>query len=179
MTVAGVGLRGDEDELFARYAARLARIVARQVRTSNANVEDACAFAWLQMLRYQPARETLLSWLVRTGTREAVKLHRQAERDLEPVDEVTDREGVQQTVEVCLDLLIARETLAAARLRPREAEILAAHASGFTYAEIAVQGGVTPRTVERQLLRARRKVRAAREGQRPAIRTRTRSSPTA
>ncbi len=78
MTSAWVGRQGDEAELYARYGPKLRRIVDHQVRTSSANVEDACSHAWLQMPRYQPARETLLSWLVRTGIREAVKLDRRA-----------------------------------------------------------------------------------------------------
>lgn len=74
MMPAQVLQHGDETELYERYALRLASIIARQVSTSSANVEDACSHAWLQMLRYQPARETLLNWLVRTGTREAINL---------------------------------------------------------------------------------------------------------
>lgn len=70
MTAACPPRRGDEAELNEQLAARLTKIVARQVRTSTANVEDACSFAWLQMLRYQPARGTVLAWLVRVGTRE-------------------------------------------------------------------------------------------------------------
>ncbi len=77
MTTACPPRHGDEAELYAQLATRLTKIVARQVRTSSANIEDACSFAWLQMLRYQPARETVLAWLIRVGTREAIRLDRQ------------------------------------------------------------------------------------------------------
>ncbi len=121
MTSAWVGRQGDEAELYARYAAKLRRIVAHQVRTSSANVEDACSHAWLQMLRYQPARETLLSWLVRTGTREAVKLDRRARRDDELLDATDERHTVTVSIAACLDVLAAFEAIADARLRAREA----------------------------------------------------------
>jgi len=155
--------RGDETELYVRYAPRLRRIVSHQVRTSSANVEDACSHAWLQMLRYQPARETLLSWLARTGTREAVRLDRRARRDGELADESL---GLTLSIEAHLDVLAARDAVADARLRQREAEILAAHVAGYSYVEIAEAKGLTPRTVERQLLRAKRRLRDARQRQR-------------
>jgi RNA polymerase sigma factor (sigma-70 family) len=158
---------GDEAELYARYAPRLVRIVARQVRTSSANVEDACSHAWLQMLRYQPARETLLSWLVRTGTREAVKLDRRARRG-ELFDGQAESESLNshsRPIDLRLDLLAARDAIADARLRPREVELLAAHLAGYSYTEIAAAKDITLRTVERQLLRAKHKLCAARERQ--------------
>ena len=31
--------------------------------TTPQNIEDACAFAWTQFLRYQPSRESQLAWL--------------------------------------------------------------------------------------------------------------------
>ena len=42
-----------------------------------------------------------------------------------------------------------------------DADRIALHAAGLSYAEIAAREGCTPRTVERQLLRARRTVREA------------------
>jgi len=121
MTSAWVGRQGDEAELYTRYAPKLRRIVAHQVRTSSANVEDACSHAWLQMLRYQPARETLLSWLVRTGTREAVKLDRRARRDDELLDATDERHTVTLSIAARLDVLAAFEAIVDARLRAREA----------------------------------------------------------
>jgi RNA polymerase sigma factor (sigma-70 family) len=167
MTSPQAGCHGDEAELYARYAPKLGRIVARMVRTSNANVEDACAHAWLQMLRYQPARERLLGWLVLTGTREAVRLDHRARREDELIDARASRRAVTLSIEGRLDVLAAREAIAAAGLRQREAEILAAHVAGYSYAEIGLATQITPRTVERQLLRARRKLRDARRCHRP------------
>jgi DNA-directed RNA polymerase specialized sigma24 family protein len=142
MTTACPPRRGDEAELYAQLQARLTKIVARQVRTSTANVEDACSFAWLQMLRYQPARETVLAWLVRVGTREAIKLDRRARHHDAAAN---GPRGQARRVDEC---------------RPIEAhlEVLAAR-------DIADAKDLTPRTVERQLLRANRRLRHARERQ--------------
>ena len=87
MTTSCSPQRGDEAGLYAQLALKLARIVANRVTTSSANIDDACAFAWLQMLRHQPARETLRAWLVTTGIREAIKLERRARRQVEPSDD--------------------------------------------------------------------------------------------
>jgi RNA polymerase sigma factor (sigma-70 family) len=168
MTPAQVDQHGDETELYERYALRLASIVARQVGTSSANVEDACSHAWLQMLRYQPARETLLSWLVRAGTREAVKLDRRARRCEDLFDDEAESGRLSydyQPIEARLDLLAACDAIAGAGLREREAEILGAHVAGYSYVSIAEAKAITPRTVERQLLRARRKLRNSRKRQ--------------
>lgn len=166
MTTACPPGRGDEAELYEQLAARLIKIVARQVRTSTANVEDACSFAWVQMLHYQPARETVVAWLVRVGTREAIKLDRRARRQDAAA---TGPSGQGRAVDECrpieahLETLAARDAIVAAQLRPREAEILVAHVAGYSYIEIADAKDLTPRTVERQLLRAKRKLRDARE----------------
>jgi RNA polymerase sigma factor (sigma-70 family) len=164
--------RGDEAELYARLGRTLSEIVAHHVSTSRANVEDACSFAWLQMLRYQPARETLLAWLVRTGTREAIRLDRRDRRYEHATDDLGEPApivSVCRPIEAHLDLLAARDAIADARLRAREREILAAHIAGYRYSEIADATGITPRTVERQLLRAKRRLRGARERQRGAV----------
>jgi len=168
MTTACPPRRGDEAELYAQLAARLTKIVARQVSTSSANVEDACSFAWLQMLRYQPARETVLAWLVRVGTREAIKLDRRARHHDAVANGPTGQgRGVDdcRPIEAHFEMLAARDAIVAAQLRPREAGILAAHVAGYSYIEIAAANSLTPRTVERQLLRAKRRLRDARERQ--------------
>jgi len=105
-------------------------------------------------LRYQPARETLLSWLVRTRTRDAVKLDRRSRRDDELLDPTDERHTVTLSIAARHDVLAAFEAIVDARLREREAEILAAHVAGYTYAEIGLVKRLTPRTFERQLSRA-------------------------
>ncbi|MGH3262908.1 MAG: RNA polymerase sigma factor, partial [Trebonia sp.] len=97
--------RGDETELYARHAAALARIVIGRVSTSRANVEDACAYAWMQMLRHQPARETLLAWLVTTATREAIRLTRRDGREARLDDACDEIPEPAATIDEHLELL--------------------------------------------------------------------------
>jgi DNA-directed RNA polymerase specialized sigma24 family protein len=69
--------------LFVEHGVRLRDAVRGTVGTSEANVEDACAFAWLQLVRRRPQRDTrttVFPWLLRTAVREAVKLDRHTRR---------------------------------------------------------------------------------------------------
>jgi RNA polymerase sigma factor (sigma-70 family) len=160
--------RGDEAHLFATYAPRLRATVRRMVRTSSENVDDACSFAFLQLLRYQPDRDSVYAWLVKVAAREAVKLDRRSRRTLplehpdgnhDVVSEPADRaDGFALRVEV----LAAREAIEAARLSSRQARIVALQALGLDYEEISVRESISVRTVERQILRARSKLREAR-----------------
>jgi RNA polymerase sigma factor (sigma-70 family) len=168
MSAAYPTLRGDEGRLFTVHSAKLRSIVGREVRTSQANLDDACSFAWLQMLRYQPERERLLAWLCRTAIREAIKLDRRAQRSCELVDagEADIRHAdTGNPVDDRLELLAAGEAVVAARLRAREAELLSLQVAGFSYTETARLQRTTTRTVERQLRRARGKLRSARRAQ--------------
>jgi hypothetical protein len=47
------------------------------VKTSDANVDDACSFAWMQLIRRQPTRATVLAWLTTVAIPEAIRLDRQ------------------------------------------------------------------------------------------------------
>jgi len=60
-----------------------------------------------------------------------------------------------------LELIAAGEQIRAARLRPREASVLGLRVAGYTREEIAEATGKSHRTVDRQLGRARRKLRDA------------------
>jgi RNA polymerase sigma factor (sigma-70 family) len=60
------------------------------------------------------------------------------------------------------ELVEQRERLETIRILPeRQQRLLWLHALGLSYTEIALYAGCTPRTVERQLLRAKRAVRRA------------------
>jgi DNA-directed RNA polymerase specialized sigma24 family protein len=69
--------RGDEPELFRRHHGRLLRLVARDTGAPPALAEDACSFAWLQLLRDQPERERIVGWLRVVARHEALRLQRQ------------------------------------------------------------------------------------------------------
>ena len=122
-------------------------------------IEDACQFAWSRLVhhRHRVQRETVVTWLARTAVHEAFKLLRR-ERCQLPLEVAIDlrRAGVAPT-----SWSNARAPRALAGLPERQQRLLWLHALGLSYAEIARREGCTLRTVERQLLRAKQRVKDA------------------
>src|SRR4051794_15755166 len=142
---------------FAANAAALERTVARHVVATTAVIEDACSIAWTKLLRRPDIHlgSDGFWWLYRVAVREVWRLTQEARRprglEVEPaaVDDVAELAERRQTLR-SLDELPARQ-----------ARILVLHGCGFTYAEIARMTGATYRTVDRQLRRARERLRDA------------------
>ena len=111
-------------DLFEHHAARLRAAVRGTARTSPVNVEDACACALLQLLRYHPPRECAFSWLCKTAIREAVKLHRRSQRTA-PLDDDAQPSDPDAMLDARLDLLAAGQLLTGARLGPRQIRLIA------------------------------------------------------
>jgi DNA-directed RNA polymerase specialized sigma24 family protein len=96
-TVFGKNLRrrnpataaSDIAALFSRYDRKLRDRVSAVVNTSQANIEDACMFAWVQLLRCELDEvDAAYSWLTTVAIREAIKLDRADRRTRPlPVDE--------------------------------------------------------------------------------------------
>jgi len=156
---------GDVAELYASLSAQLQRIVGMDVRAPRPLIEDACQFAWnrLWLHRGQVHRETALSWLVTTAVHEALRLLRlqagllSLEREIEELGDC----AVSRHAPPAADLYELRTRLEIIRsLSQRQQRLLWLHGLGFSYAEIAARTGSTPRTVERQLLRGKRKLRS-------------------
>jgi len=151
MSASAPAPQGDDGALFAEHHATLQERVRRRVYyTSQANVDEACSFAWLQLLRRQPRRETVLAWLTTVVVHEAMGLDRGARR-LRPLEAAGDRPAAIGT-------LTRREARAAlevvASLPPRQREVLALHVAGYSYDEIAELTSRTYRAVDRHLRRA-------------------------
>jgi DNA-directed RNA polymerase specialized sigma24 family protein len=148
---------GDEAALFELYHGPLVRIVTASVNASSHTVEDACAFAWVQLLRYQPGRRHLMGWLVRVATREVWRLTGEEWR--------MGSDG--QAIEGLAARALAGEerigwtqgSIDLATLRPEERRLLLLAAAGYSYAEIATITGHSRRAVERRLKRARCRLR--------------------
>jgi RNA polymerase sigma factor (sigma-70 family) len=165
--------RGDEPELFRRHHERLLRLVARDTGAPPAVAEDACSFAWLQLLRYQPERERIVGWLRVVARHEALRLQRQqwGTRPLEvPTREGWDRQTgepltLAERVPAPVDTELAveaREALRAlAGLRWRRRRVLALKVAGYRYTEIMGRLGVTYTNVNRHLTEARAELREA------------------
>lgn len=154
-------LHGDESELYAKHHDRLIRTVKGRVSTSRANVEDACSYAWFQLMRTDPGRGfPVLAWLTTVAVREAIRLERRDRRPTELTDHLG--ESLEDRKSDLSTAAEAREALRAlADLPPRQRDALGRKIAGFSYDEISEQTGDSWRTVERQLLRARRRLRGA------------------
>ena len=154
---------GDEAELYGSLHPALERAARARVRGRAACVEDACAFAWEQLLRHQPERsERLFAWLVTVAVREGWRLVRVERRQAAP--DPAELEGApapERQLEERLRALAALEALAA--LRPAERRLLCLRHAGYSYREIAALERRGTNYVNKQLVRARRALRE-REG---------------
>jgi RNA polymerase sigma factor (sigma-70 family) len=160
----GCGDLGDVAELYATLSGRLERIVERAVEAPRPLIEDACQSAWnrLWLKRQQVRRETAFSWLVTTAVHEALRLLRgqagllSLERAIEEWGDRAVPACAPPAADVC-EMWTRLEGIRS--LSQRQQRLLWLHGFGFSYAEIAAHTGSTTRTVQRQLLRGKRKLR--------------------
>jgi DNA-directed RNA polymerase specialized sigma24 family protein len=118
--------------------------------------DEACSFAWAQLLWHQPERPSVAGWLWRVAVREVWRLEgvERAQQALyvhgsEASDPIEARRGWLEA----LDALRS--------LRPRQRRLLGLRAGGRDYHEISAATGDSCRTVDRQLVRARKLLAAA------------------
>ena len=155
---------GDVGELYGRLWRRLEQIVRLDVRAQDVVIEDACQFAWGRLVNHRERvrPEATLAWLARTAVREAVKQVRRDNRELslEAAIETGGDALVRFEGPAPDELVTARERLAQVELLPeRQRRLLWMQGLGLSYEEMSTRTGYTPRTVERQLIRARKQVR--------------------
>jgi hypothetical protein len=74
-------LRGDEAQLYHDHSAALRAAVRHFAHANDEVVDDACSFAWLQLLRHQPNRGTVFAWLRTVAIREAWRICERDARD--------------------------------------------------------------------------------------------------
>lgn len=148
--------RGDETDLFARHHTQLRYHVASYTRAADDLVDDACAFAWAQLLRRQPDRKFVAGWLWRVAVRETHRLQR-VERRQQALHE--DRSEARDEIEPRQRWLEAMESLSA--FRPRQRRLLGLRAGGRDYHEISAATGDSLRTIDRQLARTRKRLAAS------------------
>jgi RNA polymerase sigma factor (sigma-70 family) len=165
------GVLDDVDEvarLYREEAVRVRKLVRMQVVASPALVEDACQIAWCRLLihRARVRRESARAWLVRVAVHEALKATRREwrERSLEALQERDGRpdrgcDGEPATLPtptLIEDLVEQRARLDSVRALPdRQRRLVWLQGLGLSYREMAGETGMTRRTVERQLMRAR------------------------
>ncbi len=166
-SVEGKSAPDEIGELYRILAGSLRQIVRFSVRAPDAVIDDACQIAWSRLLRHWGAirREAAFPWLVTTANREALSLLQDTVREL-PLDELHTRDPAPASP-VCLPA--APDQIAEFRakldeiraLPPRQQRLLWLQGLGLSYAEMAGYTGATRRTVERQLMRAKRALRAS------------------
>ena len=152
---------------YARHAPSLERMVARQLRAPSQVIEDACQTAWTILLRRPdiPLDRQGLAWLRRVALTTGHRTARQREQpagaflsEPEHPSELPEPSAPAGDLgERIADRLDGREQLQT--LTARERRYLALQAIGLTYSEIATHEQTSRRTVERQLMRAKCKLR--------------------
>jgi RNA polymerase sigma factor (sigma-70 family) len=155
-----VALRGDEDELYRTHARTLRSVVRTRVNTSEDIIEDACAFAWMQLVRCQPRRKTAFAWLRTVATREAIRLDRIERAHADPELDELEHPALRDPrcdPELRDEIIDALDALAA--LDERQRMILGLQALGLHHGEIAQRIGCSCTNVSRRIARARRAVR--------------------
>jgi len=149
----------DHSSLEAFYAAEheaLMRAVSKRVTAPHVVIEDACSFAWCQLV----ARDDIelgrgaYWWLFVTASRQAWKLLADlghgAIGSPDPALSVTDEVRFEERH---LDVLDRRDVIRS--LTHRQRCFLMLQAAGYHIDEISQMTGATARTVERQIKRAR------------------------
>jgi RNA polymerase sigma factor (sigma-70 family) len=157
--------------LYRDHQMTVQRRVQRHVNAPVATIEDACSWAWTQLITHPAAplgdEHQALAWLTTVAIRQAWKLARRETRarsfdefpttdDGTVLDLLPAPENVEQTV-LGRDRLRALKALTDRNLpalTERQRLLLVLQAAGYTYDEIVAITGMTRRTVERQLLRA-------------------------
>jgi RNA polymerase sigma factor (sigma-70 family) len=154
-------------ELYVEHAAQLRQIVRCSVRAPDAVIDDACQIAWSRLLRRWDGvrHETAFPWLIRTACRAALRSLKRTARELS-LDQLCDAGDDPTAIAVLparpdeIAELMAR--LDEIRALPERQQLLIwLQGLGLSYVEMAEYTQATTRTVERQLMRAKRSLRAA------------------
>ena len=151
--------RGDEADLFERYYERLRRATMRTVNTTAENIEDACTFAFMTMIRNQPERDTVFAWLKVVARREAIRLDQNERAQGLPLDDDFD-----ELVPDGRDPIAAREILLEthallAPLGDREKAAVLLRGLGWSYEDAARRLGVSDTRLNQLLRRAGERIR--------------------
>lgn len=146
---------------YSREHRALRGAVAGRVNAPDVLLEDACAFAWAQLAARDHIRlgRGGYWWLYTVAVREAWRLSAKSRRELSGGLEPTapDRGEHQDALSDRRDRVLDARTAVNA-IDERKQRLLLLQAAGYTYREIAAITGDTQRTVERQLLRAKRRI---------------------
>jgi len=131
--------------MHREHARQLERRVERRARASPETIEDACSFAWLQLLTHtcidlDAPSWRALGWLTRTATREAWRLEDRRRRDglLDHVALERDLRLGERAALGADEIVAQHERLAlVAQIPERPRRFVLRLALGYGYREIA------------------------------------------
>ncbi len=154
----------DVASLYATHSGRLKRLVSLDIHASDQVIDEACQRAWHQLVTHseQVRSDTALPWLVRIAVNTALKELNRSRREipLEALTQLGEEGRLSQARSDPSRVAEARiELESVSGLPQRQQRMLWLLALGHTYAEIAASENCTVRTVERQLIRAKRRLR--------------------
>jgi RNA polymerase sigma factor (sigma-70 family) len=157
------GMTAEVGALYARSAGLVRGHVRCGVAAPEVVIEDACQVAWSRLLHHQDrvSRDRALAWVITTAVHEAFKLTRRAEREVS-LDQMAEEagdlhvHGTSPPVDEAVESRLRLELLDV--LPERQQRLLWLAGLGFGYTEMATGTGLTVRTVERQLAKARRRL---------------------
>lgn len=152
---------------YTQHATSLERAITRQLHAPRPEIEDICQTAWTILLRRDdiPLDHQGLLWLRKVALTTGWRTARRREQPVgcflpeheEPGELPEPPAAAPQLDERITDRLYHRAQLQT--LTARERRYLALQAIGLSYTEIAAHEHTTTRTVERQVLRAKGKLR--------------------
>jgi len=149
----------DGTALFRRRHHDLERAVRGMVHAPDAVIEDACAFAWLQLVRCHPDEGTAYAWLKTVAVHRAWQLAKRECRDARLELFAEDAEARHDPRDTELVVLAHEALEAIARLPERQRRYFTLHLSGNTYHDIARITGTSRSAVNKHLDRARKTLR--------------------
>lgn len=148
--------------LYETHSSELLRALGRVVRTDRPVIEDACSFAWTQLLTHHGVSlddARVGGWLLRVAQREAWRLDAQRRRTGGPIPDTIPDPTSHERQRHHIHAAHAIQCVKA--LPPRQARMVLLQLAGHSHRDIAHITGDTQRTVERQLLRATATLRAS------------------
>ena len=154
--------------LHGEHARQLERRVARRARADPPTIEDACSFAWLQLLTHTAvdlasSSHGAIGWLEQTATREAWRLQARRARD-----ELLELAAIERQSRLREQTVPGVHQLAAQRARvelveqipERPRRFLWRLALGYSHREITAAEDVSATTTNKQIARAKRLLRS-------------------
>lgn len=154
--------------IYTGHDQQLRSLVARRSNANDATIDDACSYAWMKLVNSEqvslgPARWSALAWLTTTAIHRAWKLteHDARTHPVASLDELGQLAAAHGHSAPSAEHVAAQHLRLdlVAQIPERPRRFLLRLAVGYSYTEIAAAEGVSARTTDRQIARAKRILR--------------------